>query len=46
MRKKGEPIVSFKQNNNIKSQKLPAAIRELNTKPVDLATQVKLQKTN
>jgi hypothetical protein len=31
---------------NLKSQKLPQAIRELNSKPVDLTTQVKLQKTN
>lgn len=40
-------MVSLKQSNkNLKSQKLPQAIRELNSKPLDLTTQVKLQKTN
>lgn len=46
-RKKGQPIVSFKgAQKPSKSHKIPQAVRELNTRPVDLATQVKLQKIN
>ena len=35
-----------KSQGNLKSQKVPQSIRELNSKPVDFTTQVKFQKTN
>jgi hypothetical protein len=45
-RKKGEAILSMKGQKPSKSQKISQGIRELNSKPVDLTTQVKFQKTN
>jgi hypothetical protein len=46
-KRKGEPVVSLRQGTKqTKSHRQPQGIRELNSKPVDLTTQVRYNKTN
>ena len=46
-KRKGEPVVSLKNGGpKMPKSRQPQGIRELNSKPIDMSTQVRYNKTN